>query len=183
MNPSVKVIILNWNGANLTIDCLKSFEKVQYNNYEVLVVDNGSIDDSIIKIKSKYPNIEILELDKNYGFSGGNNRAIDHIKNNSTDLVIFLNNDTTVEPDFIEKLVEQSKKMGDKHFYGPKMLYADSPTQIWYAGGIVDLDKGIIEHIGIREIDNRQFDSFSQTNYISGCCLMTSFETIITQWI
>jgi GT2 family glycosyltransferase len=63
MNSSVYIIVLNWNGSDMTLDCLKSLSKVQYGNFKILVVDNGSSDDSVNVIKIEYPNVEILQLD------------------------------------------------------------------------------------------------------------------------
>ena len=81
MNPLVYIIILNWNGRDLTLDCLKSLTKVQYDNYKILVVDNGSSDDSVKTIRNKFPNVEILQLESNIGYAAGNNAGFEFIKN------------------------------------------------------------------------------------------------------
>ncbi|GAI89148.1 unnamed protein product, partial [marine sediment metagenome] len=105
MNPLVYIIILNWNGKDLTMDCLKSLAKVQYDNYKILVVDNGSNDNSVDVIKKEYPNVEILQLDKNIGYAAGNNAGFEFIKIKNPDYIIFLNNDTIVDKKFIEPLI------------------------------------------------------------------------------
>ena len=66
---SVTVIILNWNGKELTIECLESLEKVNYSNFNILVVDNGSTDRSVDALKAKFPEVSILALENNLGFS------------------------------------------------------------------------------------------------------------------
>ena len=59
-NPSVTVIVLNWNGKDLTLECLDSLKKVDYSNYTILVVDNKSSDDSVESINKIYPDISVL---------------------------------------------------------------------------------------------------------------------------
>jgi len=105
--PSVTVIVLNWNGKELTIECLKSLQQVNYSNFNILVVDNGSTDGSVELLKEKFPEVSILVLEKNLGYAGGNNRGFDSLKPDQPEYVIFLNNDTIVDENFIEPLVEQ----------------------------------------------------------------------------
>ena len=71
MTPHVKILILNWNGKELLKPCLVSVLKIDYANYSVLVIDNGSTDNSLEMVNENYPQVECLALDKNYGFSGG----------------------------------------------------------------------------------------------------------------
>jgi len=73
--PSVTVIVLNWNGKDLTIECLESLKQVNYSNFNILVVDNGSTDGSVELLKEKFPEVSILVLEKNLGYAGGNNRG------------------------------------------------------------------------------------------------------------
>ena len=83
MKPLVQIIILNWNGRELILDCLESISKVKYENCKVLVVDNNSEDDSIKCIRENFPEVDILELDKNYGYAEGNNRGFKSSKDPS----------------------------------------------------------------------------------------------------
>ena len=70
MNLNIKVLILNWNGSTLISQCLASIEKLTYDNFSTMVIDNASSDDSIAKIHTNYPSVDVLALDKNYGFVG-----------------------------------------------------------------------------------------------------------------
>ena len=94
VEASVTVIVLNWNGKVLLEDCLGTLEKVEYNNYNVLVVDNGSSDDSVEFVQSQFPRVEVLQLDQNHGFAKGNNLGFEYAIKNGAEFVIFLNNDT-----------------------------------------------------------------------------------------
>jgi Predicted glycosyltransferases len=71
MAKSVNIFVLNWNGRDLTLDCLASLEKITYSNANVIVIDNGSTDDSVVSIKEKYPKTDIIEFPTNLRFAGG----------------------------------------------------------------------------------------------------------------
>ena len=170
MNPLTYIIILNWNGKDLTLDCLKSLSKVQYDNYKVLVVDNGSTDDSVKVIEQKIPNVEILQLNKNIGYAAGNNAGFEYIKNKNPEYVIFSNNDTIVDKIFIGPLVKPLMKNSDIYQTVPKIFYANEPNKIWYAGGKVNKWLGLVCHEGIRKFDAESFNNSKFTNYATGCC-------------
>jgi len=106
-NPLVSIIIVNYNGKNHLEKCLKSIMKINYPNYEIIVVDNNSTDDSIEFVKNTYPSIIIIKLEKNYGFAEPNNIGA---KNAKGDLFLFLNNDTEVNPNFINEMVNVLQK-------------------------------------------------------------------------
>src|SRR5712691_12351014 len=99
--PRAVVIVLNWNGRADTLGCLESLAVVDYPNWEVLVVDNGSEDGSVGAIHRDYPGITVLETGKNLGFAGGNNRGIEAALTRGAEFILLLNNDTTVAPDVL----------------------------------------------------------------------------------
>ena len=176
MNPLVYIIILNWNGRDLTLDCLKSLSKVKYDNCKILVLDNGSSDDSVSVIKKEYPNVEILRLDKNIGYAAGNNAGFDHIKKNNSDYVIFINNDTIVDKNFIEPLVKPLTENSTIGQTVPKIFYSNDPNRIWYAGGKVNKWLGLVYHDGIRKFDIESFKISKFTDYATGCCFCMRYE-------
>ena len=178
MNSHIKLLILNWNGSELTNQCLASVEKLSYNNYSTMVIDNGSSDDTIAKIHKNYPSVEVLALDKNYGFSPAYNLAFEHLQSSQSDYYLIINNDTTVEPNLLEKLMEGVAKFGAEHLYCPIIHYVDNPNKIWYAGGNVDLKVGQLTHVGIRQENKGQYSELSKTGYVTGCCIFISPETI-----
>lgn len=171
MKKSVAIIVLNWNGVELTIDCLKSLESITYNNTHVLVVDNGSTDDSVARIAKTFPHIVVLRLENNLGFSAGNNHGFTTAKKKwNPDYCIFLNNDTIVDRGFVEALI---KPFADDtiHITVPKIYYHNNPETIWYAGGKLNLWLGKAWHVGIREKDSPEFNQKTFTDYATGCCL------------
>lgn len=111
------VVVLNWNGIDDTEACIRSLLTQDYKHYEVLIIDNGSVDDSVTRIQSliqKYPNkLIFIGNDTNLGFTGGVNVGIQYAINNNYDAVALLNNDATVDKSWLSSLVSKlSKNVG-----------------------------------------------------------------------
>ncbi|MFQ6610350.1 MAG: glycosyltransferase family 2 protein [Fidelibacterota bacterium] len=174
MTIHVHILILNWNGKALTADCLTSFKNQTYLNYSLYVIDNGSTDGSVDFLKKQFSHVQFIVLPENLGFAAGNNRGFDQISErlDPSDFILFLNNDTIVEPDFLEELLIGVENFGVHNIYSPKILYADHRNKIWYAGGHVDLNRADIRHIGIREPDGGIFLKNTKTGFVSGCSLL-----------
>lgn len=103
--PNVLISILNWNGGAATLECLSSVFKMDYGNYQVLVIDNASTDDSLVRIESEYPQVKIVRHARNQGFAGGQNRGMQYAIDGGFDYVWVLNNDTAVNADSLAGLV------------------------------------------------------------------------------
>jgi hypothetical protein len=115
--PLVCIVILNYNGAQITLDCVGSVLKILYPNFKVVVVDNGSTDDSVARFKEALadPRIELLVNPTNEGYAGGNNRGIERALEAGAEYVFVLNNDVLAEPGCLAPLVqamEQDKRIG-----------------------------------------------------------------------
>jgi GT2 family glycosyltransferase len=139
-NPAVSCVVLNWNGWRDTIECLEALKKCTYPQLTVIVVDNGSTDDSAAKIRSAHPDILLLESGRNLGFAGGNNIGIRHALAHEADCVWLLNNDTKPAPDALSALV--AKALTDKRIGAVASIcyYADSPSTVEaWAGARVNL--------------------------------------------
>jgi len=142
---------------------------ISYINSTIIVIDNGSEDDSVSFISKKYPNVIIVELENNLGYSEGNNKGFDLIK--KADYSIFINNDTIVDPAFVEPLVNTLESDEKIMQVSPKILYHHQKDTIWYAGGRVNLPIGYIRHKDIRKKDSPIFLLPSETGYATGCCI------------
>ena len=135
--PLVSIIIVNYNGRKYLKDCIESLMKVTYQNLEIILVDNNSSDDSIEFVKNAYPSIIIIKLDKNYGFAYPNNVGSKNARGN---LLLFLNNDTKVTPNFITEVVKIIKK-------DPKIAICQS--LLLKPNGEVDSSGDFIDKLGI----------------------------------
>ena len=128
--PRVAIIVLNWNGAEDTLECLTSLAAVSYANHWVVVADNGSEDDSVARIRARFPSIEILENRANLGYAGGNNRAITHVMAGAPDFVLLLNNDVEVAPDFLDHMIAAAESLPNAGFLGP-MTFSHGEYSAW----------------------------------------------------
>lgn len=139
--PKVSIIILNWNGLKDTIECLESLKKITYPNYEVIVVDNGSKINEGEILKEKFGNyICVIRNKKNLGFAEGNNVAIKKVlKENKSKYIMFLNNDTIVDKNFLSELVFKAEKDPRFGIVGPEIHYYDLPQNIHSRGGTISL--------------------------------------------
>lgn len=170
--PRVFVIIVNWNRRDDTIECLESFRRVTYPNFHLLVVDNASCDDSVQAVQSRCPQAMVLQLPENLRFAGGNNAGLREFLKSSDDYALLLNNDTTVEPDFLYHLVSAAQSDENIGLVSPKILYYDKPDVIWFAGGVVKPAWGYARHYGLRRRDDGTFDRKKQVTFLTGCCLL-----------
>ena len=175
-NPKVHLIVLNWNDKEISKKCLSSIEKVSYSNYEVLIVDNNSQDGSVQFFKEHFPEYDILALDKNLKYAGGNNAAVDYLKPEEEDFLVFINNDTIVSSDFLDHLVAPFLNDANCIITVPKILFAMDINKIWYAGGVVNMWKGSIDHIGIRDFDGPKYSFVMETDYATGCCFCIKYD-------
>ena len=178
MTAHIKILILTWNGKHLLKPCLDSVTAIDYPNYSVMVIDNGSTDNSVNIVKENYSEVNLLMLEKNYGFAGGYNRCFTRLKDEYSGFILLLNNDTEVDSDLLNSFIQAKEKYGDNNLYGGKIFYQNCQKLIWYAGGNVNLKYLKISHRGIRQTDSVEYSKHMQTDYITGCCQFTSMEVI-----
>lgn len=176
-SPRVAVIILNWNGKEDTLECLASTSQLDYPNYEVVVVDNGSTDDSTDIISKQYPDITLLQTGANLGYAGGNNVGIRWAIQHGADYVLILNNDTIVSTDLLSAFIDAVRFLPTGSVLGAKIFLYDDPVKIWFAGGRWNSVLNSLEHIGHGHTDATEFNSLAEVDYITGCALFASTET------
>ena len=136
--PSVCIVLLNWNGWQDTLKCISSLRCMEYRNWHVVVVDNGSSDDSVRRIKDAFPEVPILETSKNLGFAAGNNVGLRFALKSGAAYVFVLNNDTTVFPNTVSEFVEFAEKHPEAALMGPRIDRRD-PRREWPVRRKLDL--------------------------------------------
>jgi GT2 family glycosyltransferase len=176
--PEVTVVVLNWNGYRDTLECLESLEAVDYPCLRVLVVDNGSTDGSVDRIRMGFPEIEVLEIGRNLGFTGGNNAGITRALDLGTDYVLLLNNDTIVDPDFLERIVAVGESEEVVGILGPTIFEYSDKDKIQTAANRIDWyrAKCYIYSAKRNRTDQGLEYCVENVDCISGCAIMAKAE-------
>ena len=171
--PLVSIIILNYNAGQILLDCFESVIKTNYDNFEIIIVDNASEDKSYRKCKEKFERTRIIENEKNLGYCEGNNIGIREAKG---DYIIILNPDTIVESNWVEELISAYNTFGEG-LYQPKILSLDKTEILQSTGNMLHIfgfgfarDKG--------KNDNLVKTDIEKIGYASGTCLFTSKEVL-----
>lgn len=133
--PRVACIVLNWNGWEDTIACLTAVEALDYDNMFVIVVDNGSTDQSVTRLQEAYPEIALLRADRNLGFGGGVNVGIHSALQQGAEFVWLLNNDTQPAPASLAKLVEKALSRPRLGAIGSVLMHMNAATKVQAWGG------------------------------------------------
>jgi len=163
----VVVVIVNWERPGDTIRCIQSVKESDYPNLEIVLVDNGSSDDSLNKIQGSCDQLNIVELLQNLGFTGGYNTGIIKALELDAEFVFLLNNDTIIEKNTISRLVTTRWDISV-----PKITFHDSPKMIWAAGARWRSFPPTIKMIGYKKPDGPKYDLAKELEYATGCALM-----------
>jgi len=171
--PLVSIIVLNYNAGELLENCITSLKKSTYTNLEIIIVDNISSDNSQNKCKEKFPDIKLIQNNKNLGYCGGNNVGIREAKGK---FIVILNPDTIVEPDCFDELIAAHNKFGDG-LYQPKILSLNEENIIQSTGNMLHIfGFGFARDKGNKVIDRKE--KIEKIGYASGTCLFMSKEVI-----
>jgi len=159
----ISVIIPNWNGTTLLPGCLDSLRSQTHPDYEVILVDNASTDDSVEMIRREYPEVRVLELDRNLGLTGGVNAGIAIARGET---IALLNNDAEAAPAWLTELEAALARHPEAGSVASKMLLYDQPKTINSAGDFYRTD-GIPGNRGVWQQDDGEFD---QEGLVFGGC-------------
>jgi len=162
--PKISIIIVNYNGKDYLENCLSSIFKTEYQNFEVIVVDNASTDGSVQQIRQTFPTTKIIFNKKNLG-SAGRNSGIVHAQGG---FVVLLDSDTIVSPNWLSEFMAAFEKKGYGMYQG-KLLFMDQPNKINSAGCMLNIF-GFSYARGSGEIDKAQYDKSEKINFTSGAC-------------
>jgi GT2 family glycosyltransferase len=177
MQPKIAIILLNYNGKKDTLECLASLENLEYTNYEVIVVDNGSKDGSTLTISKAYPHITLIETHKNLGFSEGNNVGIRYALKKSFDYFFLLNNDTIIDPTNLTSFVKAAEENPEGGIFGAKIFRYYEKDTIDHFGGLWNQTTADFDVVGLGKKDIG-FNQYKQVDYICGCAFFITKEVI-----
>lgn len=172
MRPRVAIIVLNWNGYHYTKACLESLERITYPNYETIIVDNGSTDGSVPRLREDFPRHQILVNPVNLGFARGHNTGIRRALENGADYVLLLSNDFLVAPGFLEPAVALAESDAKIGMIGGKIYLLEEPGYLWYAGGRVSRLRGMVKVYGAHQKDRGQHERIRRISFVSGAKML-----------
>jgi GT2 family glycosyltransferase len=174
--PLVSIITVNYDHPEVTCDLLDSLRHITYPSVEVIVVDNASPEDDPSIIPRSFPEVHFIQSKENLGFAGGNNLGIRIAKGK---YVLLLNNDTVVDPGFLEPLVDRFETDPLAGAASPKIKYFQAPDTLQFTG-YSPLNPYTIRNKGYGHgvKDTGQFDNDAETNFVHGAAMMVPMEVI-----
>ncbi len=170
----IAVVILNWNGSSMLAEYLPSVVEHSAAAARIIVADNGSTDDSLAMLREHFPMVELIELDRNYGFAEGYNRALAQVE---AAYYVLLNSDVEVTPHWLQPLREYMDAHPDTAACQPKLLSAINHSMFEYAGAA----GGMLDRYGyaycrgrvfdVVESDKGQYEQPISVDWATGACL------------
>jgi GT2 family glycosyltransferase len=171
--PNVVIILLNYNRYMDTIECISSLQLCNYPSFCIIVIDNSSIDNSVETIRNRFPEIQLVQTDRNLGYTGGINIGICYARQMRPDYILILNNDTIVEPDFLKRLVDAMEDDNNAACACGTIYCYHDRRKIWYAGGHLNPWRGLAVHDekGLY-IDSSSLDEPRKVSFVTGCMIL-----------
>ncbi|WP_339866915.1 glycosyltransferase family 2 protein [uncultured Algoriphagus sp.] len=178
-DPSVAIILVNWNGYAFTADCIESLSKTDFPDFKIILVDNASENQEGALLKSKFPEIDLIENERNFGFAGGNNVGIKKALDDGYSHVMLLNNDTIVEPDFLGEMLRKFPQNPTLGVVQPLICFLHDRKKIWSAGGkwnqllcraITSGDRKKLEEYKAKD---------SKLDWATGCCMLITRNALL----
>lgn len=174
MSKKVAIVLVNYNGENFQNECVESICNMEYRDFDIIIVDNGSKDNSVQMIKDRFKDVILIETGENNGVAKGNNIGIQYALDNNYEYILLLNNDTEVDKYMLGNMM---KRANEKTLVTCKMYYYEPQNRIWCAGGKINWKKGTTTHFGENENDIGQYDNSKYVEYTPTCCLLIHRDT------
>jgi GT2 family glycosyltransferase len=175
-HPTVAIIVLNWNAFEDTYYCIKSLKKVTYQNFSIILVDNDSTDGSYEKLKNEFPEIEVLQSGYDGGYAYGTNYGAKAALKQNAEYVMYLNNDTEVEPDFLDRIMDVFNNYENVGIVSSKILYMHDKKTLYCAGGKFRkfMCAGRNKFQGLDAVDHA--NEIEEIDFAEGCCMTIKRE-------
>lgn len=178
MSSRTSIVILNWNNYQMTSDCVRSLLAMDCDDYQIVIVDNGSTDGSPQRLAFEFQRITVLPQSCNLGYAAGCNVGIRHALSLGAEYILLLNNDTYVAPDFIRQMTACMERSKGIAAVCPKIYFAEPPDLLWYAGADFSVWTGTPRHRGWKKPDLGQFDCKQEITLATGCAMLVRCEAV-----
>ena len=172
--PAISVVMVNYNGERYLGDCLQSLSDQTFRDFDVIVVDNGSTDDSLDLIRKDFPWVKVIPLNKNMGFARGNNIGFEA---SSSKYIVTLNNDTIADIGWLEALYKAADTDRTTGMVASKIMLGRYGEEIDSVGMLLYSD-GMSRQRGRGEIDIGQFDRVEEVLFPSACAALYRCEIL-----
>ncbi|HWA52046.1 MAG TPA: glycosyltransferase family 2 protein [Patescibacteria group bacterium] len=190
------IIVLNWNQPKLTIETFQSLQKLKVTKefqVKIIIVDNGSNDNSVAEFRKLKPgkfSLEIMEAGRNLGFAAGNNLGMKYAIDKNADYVLLVNNDVIVDSNLLTNLLKKAEENKNNAIISPKIYFAkgfefhkkykktELGKVIWYAGGKIDWKNIYATNNGVDEIDKKQYDKSKEIDFATGACMLINIKAL-----
>ncbi len=154
------------------MECLETLCRLDYDNFEIIVVDNNSTDGTVKEIRACFPNVRCYQSDENSGFTGGYNMGIECASRSEPDYYFLINNDTTLEPKTLATLVQTMEQNPEIGIASPQVLQYQNPKTIWAAGGKISSALRSTQHLHVGAAQLPLPSAPFEVDYLPGCSLL-----------
>jgi len=175
--PIVTSIIINSGHQTDILECLASLFRGSYPNNKVIVLDYHLANESLNAIREIYPDVQVVELEKNLGYAGNNNVGIDIALEQGAEWIFILNDDVVLDPGCLTELMAIGENDPEIGVVGPLVYHHDEPNVIQSAGGLLG-NYWQSQHLGKNELDHGQYIDPHHVEWISGCAIMVRGKAI-----
>ncbi len=180
--PRVWIVVLNHNGWQDARECVMSLRGQSAIDRRIIVVDNGSTDESVLRLAeiADGNQVVLLRSDVNRGIAGGNNIGVQYALDGGADFVLILSNDTIAAPDLVDRLLELAAADQRTGAVGAKILYSAAPDRIWFCGGRMNPWLARAPHVGANTLDGPFLPRDLQTDVLMACVMLVRREVFET---
>lgn len=178
MAKQTAIIVVNWNSFSLTNDCICSLKKMTAVDYDIIVIDNNSKDESGLKLKDCHPDILLLQAGSNLGFTGGNNLGMKYALSQGYEYLFLLNNDTFVQENLLSVLVGAMRSHPDAGAVQPIIYMNSDRSRLWNGGSFYNRWLGHPYSPGYNRVPGKQQLTTRQVDWITGCAFFLRGDVI-----
>ncbi len=176
VHKKVLIVTLNWRQPEMTVACVRNLQAMIYPAMEIMVIDNGSGDDSPKTLKESLPDVIVHCLPQNKGFAAGCNVGLQYALDHQFEYALLINNDAFSEPDMLSKLMHEASPQ--IALLSPKIYYESEPSKIWFAGGSQHSTLLELRDRGRGEFDSLVWQKNQDVDYLLGTCLLVNIEAV-----
>ncbi len=174
--PEIGCVVLNWNGGKRILECIRSLISTRDVRTSIVVIDNGSTDDSIAQIRKSYPAVHIQECGANVGLARARNMGVKYLLEQNHRAILFIDDDATVSEDCLHRLSVAMQFEPKSGITSPRILDGLNPDTIWYDGGKVNIVGDTVHRNDRKDVRFVKANELSSMEFATGCCMLIKAE-------